>query len=106
MLITDRWLSPIAGVSAEVQVVPTKVGTTWNTSVAALTLIEAMIADISDRDCAATRKRIEMLERPASPPRKRFGPWPEMFIRPPEHEIPDSPPTLHGGRKPRPDHRY
>ena len=59
VLITDRWLSPIVGVSAEVLAVPTEVGTAWDTSVAALALIEAMVADISDRDWAATRRRIE-----------------------------------------------
>ena len=59
VLITDRWLSPIVGVSAEVLAVPTEVGTAWDTSVAALALIEAMVADISDRDWTATRRRIE-----------------------------------------------
>lgn len=59
VLITDRWLSPIAGVSAEVLAVPSEAGTAWDTSVAAVALIEAMVADISDRDWTATRRRIE-----------------------------------------------
>lgn len=59
VLITDRWLSPIAGHAREVLPVPTEVGTAWDTSVAALALIEAMIVNISDRDWTATRRRIE-----------------------------------------------
>ena len=59
ILITDRWMSPISSVAREVLPVPIESGAAWDTSVAALALIEAMIVDVSDRDWDATRKRIQ-----------------------------------------------
>lgn len=58
VLVTDKWLSPIAGEATEVLAVPVEVGTAWDTSVAAVALVEAMVAQVSERDWKATRARI------------------------------------------------
>lgn len=58
VLVTDKWLSPIAADASEVLAVPVEVGTAWDTSVAAVTLVEAIVAHVSDRDWKGTRARI------------------------------------------------
>ena len=59
IVITDKWLSPIAKSASEVLAVPTEIGTAWDSSVGALALIEAIIVNVSERDWEATRARIE-----------------------------------------------
>jgi len=59
IVITDKWLSPIAKSASEVLAVPTEIGTAWDSSVGALALIEAIIVNVSERDWEATRERIE-----------------------------------------------
>ena len=58
LLITDRWLSPVARHAAEVVVVPIENGTAWDSYIAAIVMIEAMIVKIAERDWNATRNRI------------------------------------------------
>lgn len=58
VLITDRWLSPVAQHAADVVVVPIENGTAWDSYVATVAMIEAMIVKIAERDWNATRNRI------------------------------------------------
>ncbi|MCW2307498.1 MurR/RpiR family transcriptional regulator [Rhodobium gokarnense] len=59
VVVTDKWLAPASRHAGHVLVVPTETGTAWDGQAAAVTLIEAMIVSISERDWEATRKRIE-----------------------------------------------
>lgn len=56
--ITDRWLSPVARHAADVVVVPIENGTAWDSYIATVAMIEAMIVKIAERDWSATRNRI------------------------------------------------
>lgn len=58
LLITDRWLSPVARHAADVVVVPIENGTAWDSYVATIAMFEAMIVKIADQDWNATRNRI------------------------------------------------
>lgn len=63
VLITDRWLSPIAGVSKHVLAGRVEMPSTWD-SVAALTVIaEALVAAVNDRTWNYLQRRIGELER-------------------------------------------
>lgn len=71
VLMTDRWLSPIAGVSKHVLAGRIEVPSIWD-SVAALTVLaEALIAAVADRTWPYVRKRIDALEhlRPDAVPK-------------------------------------
>ena len=59
VLVTDRWLSPVAGSAAEVLVVPIDNGSAWDTCAGALLLMEFLIDGVADRDWPATRGRLE-----------------------------------------------
>lgn len=59
VLITDKWISPIAKSAGEVLAVPIESGTAWDSYVGAVALIEAMIAWIAEQDWDGTRRRIE-----------------------------------------------
>ncbi len=59
VLITDKWISPIAKSASEVLAVPIESGTAWDSYVGAVALIEAMIAWIAEQDWDGTRSRIE-----------------------------------------------
>ena len=63
VLFTDKWLSPIVKHSAHVVVVPTDVGTAWDTSVAGLALVEAVVVKTSERIWPAAQARIEAWDR-------------------------------------------
>lgn len=70
ILITDRWLSPIARDSSHVIALPIDSGTAWDTVVAAIAFLEALIVKVSEADWEATQKRLRQwdglrLDRPA-----------------------------------------
>ncbi len=69
VVITDKWLSPMAQFANHVLAVPIEIGTAWDSQVGAVALIEAMIVKISEQDWKATRQRIEQWDkvRPAPP---------------------------------------
>ena len=59
VLLTDKWISPIAKHAGEVLAVPIESGTAWDSYVGAVALIEAMITRIAEQDWEGTRERIE-----------------------------------------------
>ncbi len=59
VLVTDRWLSPVAGHAAEVLVVPIDNGSAWDTYAGAMLLMEFLIDGVADRDWPRTRKRLQ-----------------------------------------------
>lgn len=58
ILITDKWVSPIARHSAEIVALPIDAGTAWDTVAAANAFIEALIVKVSEVDWASTQERI------------------------------------------------
>ena len=58
LLITDKWLSPVARYAAEVMALPIESGTAWDSYCGALALVEALITAVAERDWEATKKRI------------------------------------------------
>ncbi len=59
ILMTDKWISPIAKHAAEVLPVPIESGTLWDTYAAALTVTEAIVTRIAEDNWDQTRARIE-----------------------------------------------
>ena len=59
LLITDKWLSPIAKYAAEVLPVPIESGTLWDTYTPALAVIEALATKIAEDNFDQTRARIK-----------------------------------------------
>ena len=59
ILVTDKWMSPISGMASEILAVPIENGTAWDCWVGAVTLIEAIIGQVSENDWDATRTRVE-----------------------------------------------
>ncbi|HXH04329.1 MAG TPA: MurR/RpiR family transcriptional regulator [Candidatus Competibacteraceae bacterium] len=62
VLFTDQWLSPISKVAAHTLPVHITVPSRWDSAVATLTLIECLIATITERHWPQARSRIEQLE--------------------------------------------
>lgn len=62
VLITDKWMSPIARDATSVFGLPIGIGTAWDSGVAAVALAEALIVRLSDVDWPTTRARIEALD--------------------------------------------
>lgn len=58
VLLTDKWMSPIARHATEVVALPIESGTVWDSYAAALVMIEAMLIRIAERDWDRTRQRI------------------------------------------------
>lgn len=58
VLLTDKWMSPIARHAHEVVALPIESGTVWDSYVASLVLIEAMLTRIAEQEWAQTSKRI------------------------------------------------
>ncbi|WP_246849601.1 MurR/RpiR family transcriptional regulator [Rubellimicrobium arenae] len=56
--VTDKWLSPVTVHAKSSFSVPTDVGTPWDTHVALVTFVEAVITRVSEVDWAATSSRI------------------------------------------------
>lgn len=59
ILMTDKWLSPIAKHAQEVMPVPIDSGTLWGTYSAALAVSEAIVTRIAEDNWEQTRARIE-----------------------------------------------
>ena len=59
VLITDKWMSPVARYSDHVVALPIEIGTAWDTLVGAIAFVEALIVKVSEADWPATRKRLE-----------------------------------------------
>jgi len=59
LLITDKWMSPIARCSKLVVALPTETGRAWDTMMSAFVLAEALIVKIIEDDWEAAQKRIK-----------------------------------------------
>ena len=59
VLVTDKWMSPVARYSDHVVALPIEIGTAWDTLVCAIAFVEALIVKVSEADWPATRKRLE-----------------------------------------------
>jgi DNA-binding MurR/RpiR family transcriptional regulator len=59
VLITDKWMSPIARHSDHVVALPIEIETAWDTVICAIAFVEALIVKVSEADWPATRKRLE-----------------------------------------------
>jgi DNA-binding MurR/RpiR family transcriptional regulator len=68
VLITDKWMSPIARHSDLVVALPIEIETAWDTAVCAVAFIEALIVKVSEADWPATRKRLEAWDELRLPP--------------------------------------
>ena len=74
VLITDKWLSPVARRSDIVVAVPIEIGTAWDTVVCAIAFVEALIVKASEANWPATKKRIEAWDEVRlTPPRDDSG---------------------------------
>jgi DNA-binding MurR/RpiR family transcriptional regulator len=69
VLITDKWMSPIARYSDHVIALPIEIETAWDTIVCAIAFVEALIVKVSEADWPTTRKRLEA--------------WDELRLAPP-----------------------
>ena len=69
VLMTDKWISPIAKHAHEVIPVPIESGTLWGTYSAALAVTEAIVTQIAEHDWDKARARIEAWEK-LRPPSK------------------------------------
>lgn len=63
VLMTDKWISPIAKHAHEVMPVPIESGTLWDTYSAALAVSEAIVTHIAEHDWDRTRTRMEAWEK-------------------------------------------
>jgi DNA-binding MurR/RpiR family transcriptional regulator len=59
VLVTDKWMSPIARNSKFVVALPIDAGTAWDTVVSVIAFTEALIVKVSECDWGATKKRIK-----------------------------------------------
>lgn len=62
VLFTDQWMSPIAGIAAHAFPLRIDAPSGWDSNVATLFMIEALIADIVDRRWPETEERVRELE--------------------------------------------
>jgi DNA-binding MurR/RpiR family transcriptional regulator len=67
VLMTDRWLSPVARYAAEVLPTPIETGTLWDSYAPALAVVEAIATRVAEKDFDRTSARIEAWDalRPA-----------------------------------------
>ncbi|XIA67529.1 MurR/RpiR family transcriptional regulator [Bradyrhizobium sp. TZ2] len=63
VLITDKWMSPIARHSDHVVALPIEIETAWDTLVCALVFVEALIVKVSEANWATAKKRLEAWDR-------------------------------------------
>jgi DNA-binding MurR/RpiR family transcriptional regulator len=74
VLITDKWLSPVARHADHVVALPIENDTAWDTAICAVAFIEALIVKVSEADWPATRGRIETWDTlRLSPPTMKSG---------------------------------
>jgi DNA-binding MurR/RpiR family transcriptional regulator len=62
VLLTDKWLSPIAKHSVHILPASVEVDTPWDTGTSVLFLVEALINRVAEADWSKTRKRIKSWE--------------------------------------------
>jgi DNA-binding MurR/RpiR family transcriptional regulator len=63
VLMTDKWISPIARRAHEVMPVPIDSGTLWDTYSAALAVTEAIVTRIAEHNWDKTRARMQAWEK-------------------------------------------
>ncbi len=63
VLMTDKWISPVARHAAHVLPVPIGSGTLWDTYSAALAVTEAIVTKVAEDNWDRTRNRIEAWDR-------------------------------------------
>jgi DNA-binding MurR/RpiR family transcriptional regulator len=74
VLVTDKWLSPVARHADHVVALPIENDTAWDTAICAVAFIEAVIVKVSEADWPATRGRIETWDTlRLSPPTMKGG---------------------------------
>ena len=59
VLVTDKWMSPIARDGDIVVALPIGAGTAWDTAVCLVAFVEALIVKVSESNWPATKARIE-----------------------------------------------
>lgn len=59
IVMTDKWISPVARLASDVLPVPIESGTLWDTYSSALAVIEAIVTRIAEDNWEPTRERIE-----------------------------------------------
>lgn len=59
VLVTDKWMSPIARDGDVVVPLPIDAGTAWDTAVCLLAFVEALIVKVSEADWPAAKARME-----------------------------------------------
>jgi DNA-binding MurR/RpiR family transcriptional regulator len=74
VLITDKWMSPIARHSDHVVALPIEIETAWDTVICAIAFVEALIVKVSEADWPTTKKRLEAWdELRLAPPGRNTG---------------------------------
>ncbi|MCE8000877.1 MAG: MurR/RpiR family transcriptional regulator [Rhodobiaceae bacterium] len=63
IVMTDKWISPVARHASEVLAVPIESGTLWDTYSSALAVTEAIVTQIAEHNWDQTRTRIETWDR-------------------------------------------
>lgn len=63
VLLTDRWVSPSAGVAQHILTSQIEVPSAWDTIVPLVALVEALLSAIQDANWQDTRERMERMER-------------------------------------------
>lgn len=63
VLITDKWMSPIARHSDHVVALPIDIETAWDTLVCAIAFVEALIVKVSELNWATARERLETWDK-------------------------------------------
>ncbi|PZO81351.1 MAG: RpiR family transcriptional regulator [Mesorhizobium amorphae] len=58
VLVTDKWMSPVARSASHVVALPIEAGTAWDSSAALLAFVEALIVRVSEADWNAAQDRI------------------------------------------------
>lgn len=62
VLMTDRWVSPTAGVAQHILTSHVEVPSAWDTIVPLVGLVEALLSAIQDRNWQETRERLSRME--------------------------------------------
>ena len=63
IVMTDKWISPVARHATDVLPVPIESGTLWDTYSSALAIMEAIVTRIAEDNWENTRNRIESWDK-------------------------------------------
>lgn len=63
ILITDKWISPVAHHSSQIIALPIDAGTAWDTVIAAIAFVEALVVKVSGVNWDAAQDRIKSWDR-------------------------------------------